>query len=253
MKFGRILVICALTMSSSAFAADLPTKKAPPAPLPPLDARLQLDGLLRRRLSRRLVRQFEHAGDQRAGGTRLPPRAGDQRQSRSERVRLRRLRGVQLSIPLVLRGARRRSRVRRKHREHDRRGLFRSYPLRAGIEDGIPTYNKLSEPWVFRARARLGWAMGPLLPFIAGGLSVTQAKLDLTFPCPNFPRSGHDDLHGQRFENPDRIQHRRGHRLGGHAKHHPPGRVHFRRLRKPDLQLRPDAGLEQPDAGARDG
>ena len=58
------------------------------------------------------------------------------------------------------------------------------------VLDHIPTYNKLTEPWDFRARARLGWATGMLLPFIAGGLSVTQENLDLTFPCPNFPAPG---------------------------------------------------------------
>jgi outer membrane immunogenic protein len=58
------------------------------------------------------------------------------------------------------------------------------------VLDHIPTYNKLTEPWNFRARARLGWASGMLLPFIAGGLSVTQENLDLTFPCPNFPAPG---------------------------------------------------------------
>ena len=58
------------------------------------------------------------------------------------------------------------------------------------ILNNIPTYNKLNLPWDFRARARLGWADGAFLPFIAGGLSVTEAQLDLTFPCPNFPAPG---------------------------------------------------------------
>ena len=58
------------------------------------------------------------------------------------------------------------------------------------VLNNIPTYNKLNLPWDFRARARLGWAYGAFLPFIAGGVSVTEAQLDLTFPCPNFPAPG---------------------------------------------------------------
>lgn len=58
------------------------------------------------------------------------------------------------------------------------------------IEDNIPTYNKLNMPWNFRARARLGYAEGNLLPFIAAGVSVTEARLGLVFPCPNFPDPG---------------------------------------------------------------
>ena len=58
------------------------------------------------------------------------------------------------------------------------------------ILDNIPTYNKLNLPWNFRARARLGYALGNFLPFVAAGLSVTEAQLDLTFPCPNFPAPG---------------------------------------------------------------
>ncbi|HEY5105218.1 MAG TPA: outer membrane beta-barrel protein [Caulobacteraceae bacterium] len=58
------------------------------------------------------------------------------------------------------------------------------------IEDNIPTYNKLALPWTFRARARLGYALGDVLPFVAAGVTVTQAQLDLTFPCPNFPSPG---------------------------------------------------------------
>ncbi len=63
-------------------------------------------------------------------------------------------------------------------------------PGAPAIEDNIPTYNKLSLPWDFRARVRMGWAVGTVMPFIAGGLSVTEANLDLTFPCPNFPAPG---------------------------------------------------------------
>jgi outer membrane immunogenic protein len=58
------------------------------------------------------------------------------------------------------------------------------------IEDNIPTYNKLTLPWTFRARVRLGYAFGDVLPFVAAGVSVTQAQLGLTFPCPNFPSPG---------------------------------------------------------------
>ena len=63
-------------------------------------------------------------------------------------------------------------------------------PGAPAIEDNIPTYNKLQLPWDFRARVRLGYAFGNVLPFVAAGLSVTEAQLDLTFPCPNFPSPG---------------------------------------------------------------
>ncbi len=48
---------------------------------------------------------------------------------------------------------------------------------------GFPATNKVSEPWDLRARARAGWADGQFLPFLAAGLSVTRANLDLVFPC----------------------------------------------------------------------
>lgn len=63
-------------------------------------------------------------------------------------------------------------------------------PGAPAIENNIPTYNKFDQTWVFRARARLGYAMGSFLPFVAGGVSVTNASLGLTFPCPNFPDPG---------------------------------------------------------------
>jgi outer membrane immunogenic protein len=57
-------------------------------------------------------------------------------------------------------------------------------------KDNIPIDYKLSESWVFRARGRVGYAMGSFLPFVAGGVSVTKATLDLSVSSPNFPHPG---------------------------------------------------------------
>jgi outer membrane immunogenic protein len=48
---------------------------------------------------------------------------------------------------------------------------------------GWPATNKLSEDLNARFRMRMGYAIGEWMPFIAGGLSLTYANLDLTFPC----------------------------------------------------------------------
>ena len=48
---------------------------------------------------------------------------------------------------------------------------------------GWPANNKLSEDWNFRTRGRVGWAMGAWMPYVAGGLSVTRANLDLALNC----------------------------------------------------------------------
>jgi outer membrane immunogenic protein len=54
----------------------------------------------------------------------------------------------------------------------------------SGAPGFLPTTNNFDQSWDLRARARLGLANGPFLPFIAGGLSVTRADLDLLFICP---------------------------------------------------------------------
>ncbi len=48
---------------------------------------------------------------------------------------------------------------------------------------GWPAKNKLTEDWNARFRARLGLAAGQLMPFVAAGVSMTGADLNLTFPC----------------------------------------------------------------------
>ncbi len=190
MKFSRILVICSLTMSSSAFAADLPTKKASPAPLPPLAPVFSWTGFY---VGGYLGGSFGSSNMQEINGPGelafLPGQVTSVNLDPSAFV-YGGFAGFNYQFPsssVVLGGEAEFGGTTGSTTGAVYSGVI---PYAPAIEDGIPTYNKLSEPWVFRARARLGWAMGPLLPFIAGGVSVTQAKLDLTFPCPNFPDPG---------------------------------------------------------------
>ncbi len=186
MKLTASLLLGVVALSSSAFAADLPTKKGPP-PMPmalPFSWTGGYFGIY-------AGGSFANSNMQEINGPGELAFIDDQKTSANldpDAFVLGGYVGYNYEFPsLFVLGA-----------EVEGGGSFGSTTgvTNSGFHPGppeldyIPTYNKFSTPWDFRARARLGYAFGQVLPFIAGGLSVTQADLDLTFPCPNFPAPG---------------------------------------------------------------